>query len=263
MNFSEWLETPAGSFGADLGSGLLNNLVGWLRDSSSRSWQEEMWNKQNEYNLPINQRKRLEEAGINPNLAFGSAASAMGTSLPSSPGVHMSDIRMENFWRRKQLDLQEKEINSQVDRQNEETRRLDLMNTMTELLFNDRLQTERGSLTIDRIIQGWNEDHWRELADIGLSRQEFLRDLEEAQVLSTRARTSEVLQRIDHLRIKYKFEDSYYSKNQNPYETSTAIGFMRTLLGLISDGLEIKPFSVFNLPYSYDSEKANDKNRDW
>lgn len=35
-------------------------------------WQEKMWNMNNEYNSPINQVKRLEEGGLNPNLAYGS-----------------------------------------------------------------------------------------------------------------------------------------------------------------------------------------------
>lgn len=31
----------------------------------------EMWNLQNEYNTPLNQRKRMEQAGFNPNLVYG------------------------------------------------------------------------------------------------------------------------------------------------------------------------------------------------
>lgn len=34
-------------------------------------WQEKMWHLNNEYNSPINQVKRLEEGGLNPNLAYG------------------------------------------------------------------------------------------------------------------------------------------------------------------------------------------------
>lgn len=35
-------------------------------------WQEKMWHMNNEYNSPINQVKRLDEGGLNPNLAYGS-----------------------------------------------------------------------------------------------------------------------------------------------------------------------------------------------
>lgn len=40
----------------------------------------ENWNMQNEYNSPINQRKRLEEAGINPAAVFGSNSTSAGNA---------------------------------------------------------------------------------------------------------------------------------------------------------------------------------------
>lgn len=45
----------------------------------------EMWNKQNEYNSPASQMKRYEEAGLNPNLIYGTGTSSAGnsTSAPS------------------------------------------------------------------------------------------------------------------------------------------------------------------------------------
>lgn len=61
------------------------------------AWQENMWNKQNEYNSPLAQINRLQAAGINPvaSLYGGSAGSAAGNSQslpnapnPSTPGSH-------------------------------------------------------------------------------------------------------------------------------------------------------------------------------
>lgn len=52
--------------------------------------------KQNEYNKPINQMKRLEEAGLNPNLVYGSGADTLSAS-PSGGGasaVHFSPSKM-------------------------------------------------------------------------------------------------------------------------------------------------------------------------
>ena len=40
----------------------------------------ENWNMQNEYNSPVNQRKRLEEAGINPAAVFGSNGASAGNA---------------------------------------------------------------------------------------------------------------------------------------------------------------------------------------
>lgn len=45
---------------------------------------KEMWDLQNEYNSPENQRKRMEEAGFNPNYIAGGGASGTGnaSSMP-------------------------------------------------------------------------------------------------------------------------------------------------------------------------------------
>lgn len=48
----------------------------WNRQSN---WNREMWDLQNEYNLPANQMQRLRDAGLNPNLVAGQAA-AGGTA---------------------------------------------------------------------------------------------------------------------------------------------------------------------------------------
>ncbi|AXH76189.1 MAG: DNA pilot protein [Microviridae sp.] len=46
----------------------------------------EMWNRGNAYNNPIEQMKRLKDAGLNPNLIYGSgAAGASGTTAVTMP----------------------------------------------------------------------------------------------------------------------------------------------------------------------------------
>ena len=53
----------------------------------SRKFQREMFDKTNKYNSPLEQRKRLEAAGLNPNLVYGSSSGGVaGTaSQPSKP----------------------------------------------------------------------------------------------------------------------------------------------------------------------------------
>lgn len=46
-------------------------------------WAVEQWNRENEYNKPINQMARLKEAGINPNMVFGSLSGNVAGSAPS------------------------------------------------------------------------------------------------------------------------------------------------------------------------------------
>lgn len=57
----------------------------------------ENWKMQNEYNLPRNQMQRLREAGLNPNLVYGSGAS---TTASSVPGVQRLNNPAQLDWSR-------------------------------------------------------------------------------------------------------------------------------------------------------------------
>ena len=49
----------------------------------NRRWQEQMWNKSNEYNTPLAQKQRLEEAGINPYSVLAGEGADTGQSQQS------------------------------------------------------------------------------------------------------------------------------------------------------------------------------------
>lgn len=57
-----------------------------------RQWQEDMWNKQNEYNTPVNVVKRMMAAGVNPAAAFrqGAGATGVSQSLPTGASATSS-----------------------------------------------------------------------------------------------------------------------------------------------------------------------------
>lgn len=42
----------------------------------------DMWNRQNEYNSPVQQMQRLKEAGLNPNLMYGQGSTGNASSAP-------------------------------------------------------------------------------------------------------------------------------------------------------------------------------------
>lgn len=48
-----------------------------------REWNLAQWNRQNEYNTPLNQMKRLQDAGLNPNLVYGNGASTQAGPVPT------------------------------------------------------------------------------------------------------------------------------------------------------------------------------------
>lgn len=73
----------------------LNNEAQMKMLQSQQAYNEQMWNKQNEYNLPKNQVQRLLAAGINPSAVFGSgsvseAGSLTAPSMPSLQQAHVS-----------------------------------------------------------------------------------------------------------------------------------------------------------------------------
>ena len=78
------------------GGGLLSNVINAISarrtqqrqyennlslQQQQQSYETAMWNKSNEYNSPLQQMSRLQEAGLNPNMVYGqSSAGAAGTA---------------------------------------------------------------------------------------------------------------------------------------------------------------------------------------
>jgi hypothetical protein len=54
-------------------------------NADMQSWQEKMWNMNNQYNTPLAQRKRMEEAGLNPQLMYGQGTVGNSSAPPSVP----------------------------------------------------------------------------------------------------------------------------------------------------------------------------------
>ena len=79
----------------------MNNQFNERMAMQQRSWQENMWNKENAYNTASAQRQRLEEAGLNPYLMMngGSAGVAQsagtGTSASSSGNAVMQPFQAD------------------------------------------------------------------------------------------------------------------------------------------------------------------------
>lgn len=241
------------------GSGLLGSLIAGAynrkRQRESQSWAEEMWNKQNQYNLPINQVARLKEAGINPNLAFGSAASAMSSNMPSPP--HYSDSPdfgssiqrgiSEYFERR----FEKKQLLTQLDWQNEQIRKLRMDNDTTSLLLDDYRAMKRSEYALGRlknIVDQTLYGRQRNL-EVDLLSSKWLNSIDRymahlPSVLANHYRAQDALLRTKNMteyenyrtvRSKGLFERGYYDRGLNPYETSTVAGLLRTIIGLGND----------------------------
>lgn len=67
-------------FGGALGSGSAKKA-----NYDARKWQEYMYDFNNWYNKPINQKQRLIEAGLSPSLMYQGAPQNVSNNLPSDP----------------------------------------------------------------------------------------------------------------------------------------------------------------------------------
>lgn len=84
---------------ANMAINQMNNEFNAAEAEKARQFQLDMWNKTNEYNSASAQRKRLEEAGLNPYLMMngGSAGTAQssGSSAPASASTPLSMQRQD------------------------------------------------------------------------------------------------------------------------------------------------------------------------
>lgn len=160
---------------------------------------------QEDYNSPINQRKRLEEAGLNPALIYGSATGAMGEtsgpqnasgpSAPSSKGINAqreidpSDIdpaeiaqlalAQENQrMNKQQMEAQQQLISAQV------------MKTLAET-DKKQLDTQLMRDTYDAIVANTYGANVEQSADIELKHQQKRES--EQRVMESDARIKKII----------------------------------------------------------------------
>lgn len=73
--------------GINLGTSALNGLLSFGMAHYQNKLAIENWKMQNEYNLPKNQMARFAEAGLNPNLIYGSGNPGNASSAPDASNV--------------------------------------------------------------------------------------------------------------------------------------------------------------------------------
>ena len=105
-----------------LGSDLLSNRGAKSRQNLANKQNVEFWNMQNAYNTPKQQMSRLKDAGLNPNLIYGSNANTgvAGSIAPSkaSPYNVQNPVPLQTML----LGAQIKNLNSITDKNNAQTK---------------------------------------------------------------------------------------------------------------------------------------------
>ena len=99
----------SGAFG--LGSDMLSNKGALRRQQLADQQNIRFWKMQNEYNTPANQMKRLQDAGLNPNLIYGSGSANTGVAgsiSPSKPAPYnvKNPVPLQAMLLTSQIDLQ-------------------------------------------------------------------------------------------------------------------------------------------------------------
>ena len=114
-------------------------------------WNAHMWEKNNEYNSPVEQMRRLRAAGLNPDLMYGSPSSAVGSSSSPAQGSNpipkqAPQIDPTMFAQLSLLKAQQRNIEADTNKKEAETKGLGFTNiTLQEAaekskLFLDGLQ---------------------------------------------------------------------------------------------------------------------------
>lgn len=146
---------------ASIGSNLINYYATSSMNEATRKWNEAQyrtqrwdalqdWHRQNEYNHPIEQMRRLREAGLNPHLVYGGGANSVSGPVrstdtkswnPSVPKLDLQNVVSEIMGvSQQQQALKNAEaqlmlLNAQKDRTDADTLRI-LEDTEGKNIFN-------------------------------------------------------------------------------------------------------------------------------
>lgn len=140
----------------------------------------EMWNMQNRYNSPTAQMSRLRQAGLNPNLVYGSGVT--GNSAGSAPQYQPAKIQRATMepYRGWNLGLSDAASMYMAMRQNKaQVENMEAQNN----LIKEQARTEglrQGNIAMATARSGFDLDLARELKDVSVGRAIAEKNLSEA-----------------------------------------------------------------------------------
>ena len=116
----------------------------------NQDWEEKMWNLNNEYNSPANQRKLLEQAGYSPAALKDSTAVSKGVGSVNTPNMVAPQLNLEGIGqaidtalRSKQTNIEQQRVDNdyQIGLYDAETRRLKALSDVNDV--NKPTKTEK------------------------------------------------------------------------------------------------------------------------
>lgn len=155
----------------------------WQTAENDKAWSRnvEMWNLQNAYNTPSAQMSRLRQAGLNPNLVYGSGVT--GNNAGSTPQYQPAKIQRATMepYRGWNLGLSDGVSTYMALRQNKA--QIDNMEIQNKLL-KEQVRTEgirQGNIAMSTARSGFDLDLARELRNVSVDRAIAEKNLTEAQ----------------------------------------------------------------------------------
>lgn len=171
----------------------------------------EMWNRQNEYNLPKNQMSRLTDAGLNPNLVYGNGTVQGLTSAPA-PQYHAPTIgaytnfgslgaeqAVTTYMQAKQTDALVNKTNAETNRILKQMPLVDLDKTLKQL--------EIAKQGILNSISEKERDHWEEQYNMVLDEMQSRIDKNRSEVPLNLAKEENLKSDTDLNKAKQKTEE--------------------------------------------------------
>lgn len=209
-------------------AGLLGDVAGWFgarqNTKDAQAWQEKMWNRQNEYNLPYNQRQRLEAGGFNPHLMYGTGSLANTAGSVGSPTP--TAMKQLDFGRHLQMYIENKRANETLQ-----------LNKDAMQLSRDRLEQQKfmdffkmANINADTLNKGLSAESGAfdlklkkklESNNIQMSNN-ILKELEQ-KILQGKTSLDQQIQRFEHEKSMYPFE---YQKSKYDADITKSQAFM-------------------------------------
>ena len=134
-------------------------------------WNLEQWKRENDYNKPLNQLRRYEEAGINPMLAMGNMDSGSAPALESAPMANQQAFTNFTGFQNLNQNLLAKEAND-INRYNAQTQRIDVMAGLPTKK-REALKLDNEIEQIDAEISKIHAEEFRIYTEADLSRQKI------------------------------------------------------------------------------------------
>lgn len=126
-----------------------NREYNMMLAQQQNAWNVEQWERENEYNTPVNQMSRLKAAGINPNLAYSNGVSNLAAASPDmTSGAPSSPVDMSPLGQRAtlgqaiQMALTNEAVRADIDNVKANTRKTlaDAGISETQLSYEDAKQ---------------------------------------------------------------------------------------------------------------------------